>query len=112
MHTTHIVLVILLALIFLISGLSKLSGNPKGLSGTRDVNVPDGIARVIGACEALAALGLVIGLQANFIQWGSLIFLWMTMGGAIYTHFRANKAKTGVPAFILLTLVSIALVTI
>ncbi|MCX6427454.1 MAG: DoxX family protein [Actinobacteria bacterium] len=112
MHTTHVVLVSLLALIFLISGLSKASGNPKGLSGTRDVNVPNQLARFIGAWEALAALALVIGLRATFIQWGALIVLWVTMGGAIYAHFRAEKVKTAVPAFILLTLISIALVTI
>lgn len=112
MHTTHVVLVSLLALIFLISGLSKASGNPKGLSGTRDVNVSDGFARFIGTWEALAALALVIGLRATFIQWGALIVLWVTMGGAIYAHFRAEKVKTAVPAFILLTLISIALVTI
>ena len=70
MHTTHVVLVSLLALIFLISGLSKASGNPKGLSGTRDVNVPDQLARFIGAWEALAALALVIGLRATFIPVG------------------------------------------
>jgi len=112
MHTSHLILVALLALIFLLSGLFKASGNPKGLSGTREVNVPDKLARVIGVWEALAALGLIIGLRADFIQWGALIALWVTMGGAVYSHFRAQKAKTAVPAFILLTLISIALVTI
>jgi hypothetical protein len=32
------------------------------------------------------------------------------MAGAVYTHFRANKLRTAIPAFFLLTLISIALV--
>lgn len=93
MHTTHVVLVILLAIIFLISGLSKASGNPKGLSGTRDVNVPDGLARVIGLFEALAALGLVVGLRANFIQWGSLIFYGWQWAGLFIRIFVQTKQR-------------------
>ena len=50
------ILVIALAVVFVVSGLSKASGNAKGLSGTRDVNVPDWLARltvnqVLRACR-------------------------------------------------------------
>jgi hypothetical protein len=41
-----------------------------------------------------------------------LMTLWALMAGAIYFHFRADKAKTSFPAFFLLTAISIALVTI
>jgi hypothetical protein len=41
-----------------------------------------------------------------------LVGLWFFMAGAIYVHFKANKAKTAFPAFFLLTLISIALVLI
>jgi hypothetical protein len=34
------------------------------------------------------------------------------MAGAIFVHFKADKAKTAFPAFFLLTLISIALVLI
>ena len=40
------ILIIALAVVFVVSGLSKASGNAKGLSGTRDVNVPDWLARL------------------------------------------------------------------
>ena len=109
MNTTHNVIVAFLALIFVISGLSKASGNEKGLSGTRDVNVKDGLARVIGVFEALAALGLVTGLRFSWMQWVPLLALWVMMAGAIFFHFRADKAKTAFPAFFLLTLISITL---
>jgi len=56
------ILVIALAVVFVVSGLSKASGNAKGLSGTRDVNVPDWLARIVGVVETASALGLLIGL--------------------------------------------------
>ena len=112
MHTAHIVISSLLALVFVISGLAKASGNPRGLAVTREVNVKDGIARVVGVVVAMAALGVVIGLRNGFVQWIALVVLWVIMSGAMYFHFRAEKIKSSFPPFFLLTLVSIALVTI
>ena len=106
------ILVIALAVIFVVSGLSKASGNAKGLSGTRDVNVPDWLARVVGLVETASALGLLIGLKYSWMLWAPLMTLWVLMAGAIYFHFRADKPKTSFPAFFLLTVISIALVTI
>jgi uncharacterized membrane protein YphA (DoxX/SURF4 family) len=106
------ILVIALAVVFVVSGLSKASGNAKGLSGTRDVNVPDWLARLVGLAETVAALGLLIGLKYSWMLWVPLMTLWALMAGAIYFHFRADKPKTSFPAFFLLTVISIALVTI
>ncbi len=106
------ILVIALAVIFVVAGLSKASGNAKGLSGTRDVNVPDLLARFVGLVETAAALGLLVGLKYSWMLWVPLMTLWALMAGAIYFHFRADKAKTSFPAFFLLTIISIALVTI
>ena len=106
------ILLIALAVVFVVSGLSKASGNAKGLSGTRDVNVPDLLARLVGVVETAAALGLLLGLKYSWMLWVPLMTLWALMAGAIYFHFRADKAKTSFPAFFLLTLISIALVTI
>jgi len=112
MHTAHIILSSLIALVFVIAGLAKASGNPRGLAITREVNIKDGLARVIGAIEALAALGIVIGLRNVFVEWISLVVLWVDMSGAMYFHFKVEKIKASFPPFFLLTLVSIALVTI
>jgi uncharacterized membrane protein YphA (DoxX/SURF4 family) len=106
------ILVIALAVVFVVSGLSKASGNAKGLSGTRDVNVPDWLARIVGLVETASALGLLIGLKYSWMLWVPLMTLWVLMAGAIYFHFRADKPKTSFPAFFLLTIISIALVTI
>lgn len=104
------ILVAFLAVIFVVSGLSKVSGNAKGLSGTRDVNVPDFLARIVGALETVGALGLILSLKWNWMATFPLISLWFIMAGAIFFHFRADKARTAFPAFFLLTLISIALV--
>jgi len=112
MHTAHIVISSLIALVFVIAGLAKASGNPRGLAVTREVNVKDGFARVIGVVEALAALGVIIGLRNGFVQWIALVVLWVDMSGAMYFHFKVEKIKSSFPPFLLLTLVSIALVTI
>lgn len=106
------ILVIALAVVFVVSGLSKASGNAKGLSGTRDVNVPDWLARIVGLVETASALGLLIGLKYDWMLFVPLMTLWALMAGAIYFHFRADKPKTSFPAFFLLTAISIALVTI
>jgi len=109
MDTKTQAIVAFLALIFVISGLSKASGNPKGLSGTRDVNVPDGFARFTGVLETLGALGLIVGLKWNWFTFFPLLGLWLIMAGAIGAHFRAGKMKTAFPVFFLLTLISLAL---
>lgn len=106
------ILIIALAVVFVVSGLSKASGNAKGLSGTRDVNVPDWLARIVGLVETASALGLLIGLKYDWMLFVPLMTLWALMAGAIYFHFRADKPKTSFPAFFLLTVISIALVTI
>ena len=102
----------LLALIFLISGLSKVSGSNAGLSGTRDLGIKDLIARLIGVVEAVAAVGLIWGLKnrEDSYGWYAAATLWIAMGVAIYAHFRAEKIKTAFPAFFLLTLSTVLMV--
>ncbi len=110
MSTALIIIIAFLALIFVISGLSKASGNEKGLSGTREVNVPDWFARVVGFLETLLALSLIISMKWNWMLFFPLVGLWIIMAGAVFFHFRANKLRTAIPAFFLLTVISIALV--
>jgi uncharacterized membrane protein YphA (DoxX/SURF4 family) len=102
----------LLAVIFLISGLSKISGSNAGLSGTRDVAINDLLARLIGVVEAVAALGLIWGLKnpSDSIGWYAAVTLWIAMGVAIFAHFRAEKLKTAFPAFLLLFLTTVLMV--
>ncbi len=112
MRLTHNILLGLLAVIFLVSGLFKLSGNPKGLEGTRDVGVGDNFARLVGVLEAIFAIGMIYALRYpdSLIGWLAILGGWCTMGGAVYAHSRANKMKTAYPAIVLLILLSAVLV--
>lgn len=114
MTTLHTVITLLLALIFLIAGLSKASGSNAGLSGTRDVGFPDGFARLVGLFETLAASSLVIGfaLDNTDLELYRFIIIWFVMAGAIFFHFKANKVRTGFPAMLLIILATIGIATI
>ena len=87
METTHTIITLLLALVFLISGLSKASGSAAGLSGTRDVNFPDGPARLVGIFETLAAISLVIGFALDNLdlQRYGYIAIWLIITLQIIT---------------------------
>ncbi len=114
MTTLHTVISLVLALIFLIAGLSKASGSNAGLSGTRDVGFPDGSARLVGLFETLAASALVIGfaLDNSDLELYGFIAIWFIMAGAIFFHFKANKVRTGFPAMLLIILATIGIATI
>lgn len=114
MQTTNTVITLLLALVFLISGLSKASGSASGLSGTRELGFPDGGARLVGSIETLAALSLVVGFAFDnwVLESYGLVAIWVIMAGAIFFHFRANKAKTAFPAMLLLTLATVGIATL
>lgn len=114
MKTANTIVVLFLAVVFLIAGLSKASGSSAGLSGTRDVRVPDGLARLVGIIETLAALSLVVGfaLKNLDLQIYGLVTIWITMAGAIFFHFRANKAKTAFPAMLLLLIATLGIASL
>jgi hypothetical protein len=90
----------------------KASGNEKGMAGTRAVNVPDGLGRFTGALEALGALGILVGFKLTLFAWLGFVGLWLIMAGGIFFHFRAKDTKGSIPAFILLVLLSVAIITI
>jgi hypothetical protein len=114
MHLAHDILLGLLALVFLASGAMKLSGSEKGLAGTRDVNIGDRVARLIGLVEAVCAIGLIYAIRypEELIGWLANLILWVAMGIAIYSHSKANKMKSATPAIILLVLLSAVLVIV
>ena len=112
MQLAHDILLGLLAVVFLVSGAMKLSGNPMALQGTREVNIGDRIARLIGLVEAVAAIGLIYAIRypEELLGWLAILVLWVAMGVAVYTHSKANKMKSSAPAIVLLVLLSVVLV--
>ncbi len=113
MATMHTVITLLLALIFLIAGLSKASGSSAGLSGTRDVGFPDGLARLVGIFETLASTSLIIGfvLDNSDLKLYGYVIIWFVMAGALFFHFRANKIRTGFPVMLLIVLATLGIAT-
>ena len=114
MQTAHTIITLFLAVVFLIAGLSKASGSAAGLSGTRDIGFPDGAARLVGIFETLAALSLVIGfaLDNKDLKTYGFIFIWVVMAGAIFFHFKANKARTAFPAMLLLIITTVGIASL
>ncbi|MBM3655385.1 MAG: DoxX family membrane protein [Actinobacteria bacterium] len=114
MATMHTVITLLLALIFLIAGLSKSSGSSAGLSGTRDVGFPDGLARLVGIFETLASSALIVGfsLDNSDLKLYGYVIIWFVMAGAIFFHFKANKIRTGFPAMLLIILATLGIATL
>ena len=112
MRLTNDILLGLLAVIFLISGAMKLSCSPKGLKGTREVNIKDPIGRLIGLIEAVAAIGLIYGVRfpEELIGWLANLVLWIEMGIAVFAFSKANKMKSSIPAIVLLLLLSVVIV--
>ncbi len=110
----HTVITLLLAVIFLIAGLSKASGSSAVLSGTRDVGFPDGLARLVGIFETLASTSLIIGfaLDNSDLELYGYIVIWFVMAGALFFHFRANKIRTAFPAMLLIVLATLGIATL
>ena len=75
---------------------------------------PDGLARLVGLFETLAASALVIGfaLDNSDLELYGFIAIWFIMAGAIFFHVKANKVRTGFPAMLLIILATIGIATI
>ncbi|WP_432011285.1 DoxX family protein [Streptomyces cucumeris] len=88
-----------LALIFLMAGLMKISQSREKLAASGMAWAEDfspGSVRAIGAVEALGALGLVLpaalGIAPALTAWAAL-GLVVTMLGAAAVHLRRKEAK-------------------
>jgi uncharacterized membrane protein YphA (DoxX/SURF4 family) len=106
-----LIITIVLALVSSLSGIAKVSGNARALAAPRAVGSPDGLSRLAGMLELLAGISMVLGLVFDFLDlivWG-LVTIWIVMLGALFFHFRSGKIKSGFPAFVILTLATIAL---
>lgn len=106
-----LVISVALALVSSIAGIAKVSSNPRALAAPRAIGAPDGLSRLAGMLELLAGISIVLGLVLDFLDlivWG-LVTIWLVMIGALFFHFRSGKIKSGFPAFVILTLTTIAL---
>ena len=97
METTLLILQLLLAAIFLITGVTKLTQPRLKLAAGPmrwAADVSDRQFRTIGALEVLGAIGLVVPAAlgvAPILTALAALGLVLTMVGAIYTHVRLHE---------------------
>jgi len=99
---------VLLGLVFLAAGGTKLAQPKEKLAKNNQAWVEDfsqGVVRLIGALEVLGALGLVLPALTGVLPWLTplaALGLALLMAGAVYTHLRRKEGPALVPPAVLL----------
>jgi putative oxidoreductase len=112
MSTIAIVLQILLGLIFLMAGTTKMIGNKMHVDNFVKWGYPQWFRSVTGAVETFGGIGLLIGIWYPGI--GGLAGLWLTitMLGALFTHLRIKDKAGATMVPVILMLLSIIVASI
>jgi putative oxidoreductase len=106
MAILSIVLQSLLALMFLMAGFSKLSGNKMQVEGFKKYGFPQWFRVVTGIVEFVGAAALIVGYwDKNWTAVGSLI-LGITSIGGIITHVRIKDSFKQTFPILLLGIIS------
>lgn len=103
-----IILQSLLALVFLLTGFMKVSGNKQQVETFEHLNLPQWFRVVTGLVQLIGAAGLIIGFWNPGVTALAGLWLAITMLGGVMTHIRAKDSITqAIPAFILAILATI-----
>ena len=109
MAITAIVIQSLLALAFLISGVTKVMGTNMQVENFEKWRYPQWFRVVTGLVEVVGATGLIFGFWFPMVAVAAAILLMATMIGALYTDlFRGDRPKAVVPATLLSMVVVVA----
>ncbi|MEX1031251.1 MAG: DoxX family protein [Paenibacillaceae bacterium] len=82
----------LLALMFLMAGLGKITGSKMHVEGFKHWRLPQGFRVVTGIVEFVGAVALIIGYwEPSWAAAGALL-LGVTAIGGILTHIRVNDS--------------------
>jgi len=95
------VLLVLLALIFLGSGVAALAGASQITQLLDRLGVGAGLAMTIALLELAAVGGLLIGIVWRPLGVAAAVGLALLMTGAVVRHVQAADGKGGVPAAVL-----------
>ena len=102
MFIVTLVLSIVLALAFGMSGAQKVAGAKTALDHADHFGMSHNTYRVIGVLEVLAAIGLLVGLAVWPLNVAAAAGLVLLMIGAVITHVRAgDKVAHFAPAAVL-----------
>lgn len=107
-----IILQSLLALMFLMAGLGKISGSKIHVEGFKHWRLPQWFRVVTGIVEFVGAAALIVGYwEPSWVALGALI-LGITGIGGILTHIRVKDAFKDTFMILLLAIISIVLFAI
>ena len=90
MNVILVILGALLALASLLSGIGKLTKQPRALEGIRAVGVTDSQIPILGTLEILGALGLVVGIWIKPLGVAAAVGLTLYFLGAVIFHIRSK----------------------
>lgn len=98
------VIQVLLALLFLFSGASKVAGMPMQVANFDRYGYPQWFRVFTGFVELAGAAGMAVGLFAEEAAIAAGVVLGVTMVGAAYTDFRKSAPVRIIPPLVLLGL--------
>jgi DoxX-like family len=104
MAIATIVVSVLLAPAFLVSGGLKVAGAKQSVQIRDQLHIAAGLWGLIGALELAGAAGLLVGLRVPAIGIAAGVGLALLMAGAIGAHVRTGDARNIGPAALLLVL--------
>lgn len=103
MSTLSSILAAILGVVFVASGIPKVTGQEKVAANFERWGYPEPIRVAIGAMEILAGVLLLVGLAVTTVAISGFMFIFIIMLGALSTHQRAkDPIAMWIPAFVLL----------
>lgn len=107
-----VILQSLLALMFLMAGLGKISGSKMHVDGFKHWGLPQWFRVVTGIVELVSVAALIIGYwESSWVALGALI-LGITGIGGIITHIRVKDSFKQTFMILLLAIIGIVLFAI
>lgn len=104
METAATIIQVVLALVFLGAGGSKLAGAQMQVANFQRYGYPQGFRLVTGAVEVIGAAGMVAGLVMEEIAVAAGVWLAVTMVAAAYTDARHSPPAMVAAPLVLLGL--------
>ena len=104
MDTAATIIQVLLGLVFLAAGGSKLAGTQMQVANFERYGYPQWFRLVTGAVEVIGAAGLIGGLFAEEVAVAAAVWLGITMVFAAYTDGRHSPPAMVAPPLVLLAL--------
>lgn len=105
MNVVAIVLQVLLGVVFVMSGATKLTGQKMHVDNFDRWLLPQWFRLVTGVVEILVALGLIVGIWADDLGWWAAFALTIVMLVGILVHVRVkDPLKLSAPAIVLFVL--------